>query len=57
MLMGVASISKSGEFAILKDPRVLYTTMMLIRTMIICYVPMTSLTALRIAIRYGAVRR
>ena len=57
MLMGVAAISKTGEFTILKDLRVLYSTMMLIRTTIICNLPMASLSSLRIALRYGAVRR
>ena len=57
MLMGIAEINKSGEFALLKDPRVLYSTMVLIRTMIVCEVPTMSLASLRIALRYAAVRR
>jgi acyl-CoA oxidase len=57
MLMGVAAISKTGEFEVLKDLRVLYSTMVLIRTTIVCNVPVASLSSLRIALRYGAVRR
>jgi hypothetical protein len=57
MLMGVSEISKEGELSIKQDPRVLYTTMMLIRMNIVCDGPNLSLAALRIALRYGTVRR
>jgi len=57
MLMGISSLSKEGEFKILGDPKVLYTTMMLIRTSIVEVCPAYSLLALKIALRYGSVRR
>jgi acyl-CoA oxidase len=57
MLMGIAALSKEGDFSINGDPKVLYTTMMLIRTSIVIDCPVFSLTALKIALRYGAVRR
>ena len=34
MLMGLASVSKEGKFKILRDMRVLYSTMLFIRTQI-----------------------
>lgn len=57
MLMGIAALSKEGDFSINGDPKVLYTTMMLIRTSIVIDSPIFSLTALKVAMRYGAVRR
>jgi len=57
MLMGIASLSKEGDFEIKGDPKVLYTTMMLIRLCIVCDSPNFGLAALKIALRYGAVRR
>jgi hypothetical protein len=57
MLMGISSLSKEGEFKIMGDPKVLYTTMMLIRTSIVECCPNYSLLALKIALRYGSVRR
>lgn len=57
MLMGIASLSKEGELSINGDPKVLYTTMMLIRLCIVCDSPNIAITALKIAFRYGAVRR
>jgi acyl-CoA oxidase len=35
MLMAISAVSKEGEFSKKADPRVLYTTMMLIRTSIV----------------------
>ena len=57
MLMGIANVSKEGEFNIKGDPKALYTTMMLIRTSIVADVPHFAMAALKIALRYGAVRR
>lgn len=57
MLMGIAAINKEGDFSINGDPKVLYTTMMLIRTSIVIDCPVFSLTAMKIAMRYGSVRR
>lgn len=57
MLMGIAALSKEGDFSINGDPKVLYTTMMLIRTSIVIDGPFNALACLKIALRYGAVRR
>lgn len=57
MLMRVASLSKEGEFALQADPKVLYTTMMLIRTSIVIESPAGAIQSLLIALRYCAVRR
>jgi len=57
MLMGVVDLSKAGDFVVKGDPKVLYTTMMLIRTSIIIDCPHLSLSTLLIALRYSAVRR
>ena len=57
MLMRIASVSKEGEFGIQADPKVLYTTMMLIRTSICLDSPGGSIYSLLIALRYCAVRR
>lgn len=55
--MGIAALSKEGDFEIKGDPKVLYTTMMLIRTSIVTDSCIFGLIAMKIAIRYGAVRR
>lgn len=57
MLMGIASLSKEGDFSMEGDPKVLYTTMMLIRTSIVLDCPNYSMIAIKIALRYGSVRR
>jgi hypothetical protein len=57
MLMGIADLSKDGEFTLKADPKVLYTTMMLIRTSIVIECPAFSLVCLQIALRYASVRR
>lgn len=57
MLMGVAELSKEGEFTLKADPKVLYTTMMLIRTSIVVECPSFNLVCLQIALRYASVRR
>lgn len=57
MLMGIAQVSKEGDFSINGDPKVLYTTMMLIRTSIVIDCPMFSMISLKVALRYGSVRR
>jgi acyl-CoA oxidase len=36
MLMSMASVDKEGNFKLIGDMRVLYSTMMLIRTRIVC---------------------
>jgi len=55
--MGIASLSKEGDFSMEGDPKVLYTTMMLIRTGIVLDCPNLSLLAIKITLRYGSVRR
>jgi len=45
MLMGIASLSKEGDFSINGDPKVLYTTMMLIRTSIVSMAQLCHLAA------------
>lgn len=55
--MGVASVERDGSFKLKGDPRVLYSTMMLIRMTIITDVPNFLLSALQIALRYASVRR
>lgn len=57
MLMGLASVDKQGKFKILRDMRVLYTTMLFIRTLICVSVGNFLSAALQIAIRYACVRR
>ena len=57
MLMGLAEVEKDGTFSIKSDVKVLYSTMVLIRTMIVCDTNHFLFQALTIAIRYAAVRR
>ena len=57
MLMGIATLSREGDFGISGDPKVLYTTMMLIRLSIVTDSCFFTLNALKVALRYGAVRR
>lgn len=57
MMMGIVSVSKEGKFEMRKDQRVLYTTMMLIRYIIIHDVPVAMNKSLLIALRYAACRR
>jgi len=57
MLMGICDLSKEGKFSMKGDPKVLYTTMMLIRTSIVTCCPHFGLMSLKIALRYGSVRR
>lgn len=56
-MMGITEVSKDGKFELIANPKVLYTTMMLIRTAICLDCPLGSLQSLVIAFRYGAVRR
>ena len=57
MMMGITEVSKEGELSIKGDPKILYTTMMLIRLGIVMTCAPVSILALKIAFRYGAVRR
>jgi acyl-CoA oxidase len=57
MLSKFVSIDREGSFSIEGDLRVLYATMMGIRTLLIEQSPYTSHIATNIAIRYSAVRR
>lgn len=58
MLMGLCEISKQGEFSIKGDARVLYSTMMGIRMLIVQSIgPYFTMQAARNAIRYCCVRR
>lgn len=57
MLMNMANVSKEGEFKLIGDMRVLYSTMMLIRTRIVGEMNMPMFASLTIAMRYAAVRR
>ena len=57
MLMRITFLSKEGKVEQKGDPKSLYTTMMLIRSNIIVECPYYGLQTLKIAFRYGAVRR
>ena len=57
MLMRIVNIDKEGKFELRSNPKVLYTTMMLIRYLIIADVPNHCMKALLIAIRYASCRR
>jgi len=57
MLQKFISVAKDGEVGIQGDVRVLYSTMIMIRTIIIANSKMTLAPALTIALRYSAVRR
>ena len=57
MLMGIAEISKEGEFSIKGDTRVLYSIMMVIRMNIVSDCTLANFFNLRTALRYAAVRR
>ena len=57
MLMRISELSKSGEFSIKGDPRVLYTTMMVIRLNIVTDVQTLNFLSCLIALRYASVRR
>lgn len=57
MLMGFAEVSKEGAFAMKGDLRVLYTTMMHIRMLIIKDAYVFVMPSVTIGIRYGVVRR
>lgn len=57
MLMRICEVDKDGEFKVKGDPKVLYTTMMLIRMSIIIDIPAVVMKALTIAFRYASVRR
>ena len=57
MLMGLAEVEKDGTFSVKGDLRVLYSTMMLIRTTIVCDSVNIVYRALQIALRYASVRR
>ena len=57
MLMGMTNVEKDGEFSVVGDPRVLYSTMMLIRNRIVRLMHTGMFQALAIAFRYAVVRR
>lgn len=57
MLMGMTRVEKDGEFSIVGDLRVLYSTMMLIRNRIVRLMHVGMFHALVIALRYAVVRR
>jgi len=57
MLMKMAQVDKAGNFKQSGDMRVLYATMMLIRTRIIFEMNNSMFASLNIALRYAAVRR
>ena len=57
MLMAITEVSKEGQFELKADLKVLYTTMMLIRTLIVLDFPNAPLLSLVFAFRYGSVRR
>ena len=57
MLQKFTSVSKEGDFSIEGDLRVLYSTMMLIRCMIVTGSKFPLSHCLTIAIRYSIVRR
>jgi acyl-CoA oxidase len=57
MMMGLAEVEKDGTFSVKGDLRVLYSTMMLIRTSIVCDSVNILYRSLQIALRYASVRR
>lgn len=57
MLQRFISVSRTGEFSINGDLRVLYTTMVMIRALIVCNAKLPLMMTLTIALRYSAVRR
>jgi len=57
MLMAMANVEKDGKFNLIGDMRVLYATMMLIRTRIVFSMNTHMFAACNIALRYAAVRR
>jgi len=57
MLMRMANVDKAGKMNVVGDMRVLYTTMMLIRTRIVFIMNEYMFNALNIALRYASVRR
>jgi acyl-CoA oxidase len=57
MLMNMANVDKDGTFKLIGDMRVLYSTMMLIRTRICCEMNNPMFASLTIALRYASVRR
>lgn len=57
MLMSMAKVDKLGNFELIGDLRVLYSTMMLIRTRIVIEMNNPMFMSLTIALRYAAVRR
>lgn len=57
MLMGISELDKEGNLKLKADPRILYATMMLIRTNIITDIVPWLFAALQISLRYAVVRR
>jgi acyl-CoA oxidase len=57
MLMGLAEVDKEGNFNIVRDMRVLYSTMLYIRTIISTSVSNFLSAALQVSIRYACVRK
>jgi acyl-CoA oxidase len=57
MLQRFMTVSREGEFSINGDLRVLYSTMVMIRSLIVCNAKLPLMLTLTIALRYSAVRR
>jgi hypothetical protein len=55
--MGLAEVDKEGNFNIVRDMRVLYSTMLYIRTIISTSVSNFLSAALQVSIRYACVRK
>jgi acyl-CoA oxidase len=57
MLMAFCSLDKEGEFSVNGDLRVLYTTMMSIRNLIIIGAGQQTMLPIKLGLRYALVRR
>jgi acyl-CoA oxidase len=57
MLMAFCSLDKEGEFSVNGDVRVLYTTMMSIRNLIIIGAGQQTMLPIKLGLRYALVRR
>jgi len=57
MLMGITNLDREGTFSIVGDPKVMYTSMMSIRFLLVKDSSFFMFAALMIALRYSACRR
>ena len=57
MLMGISHLDREGTFSIVGDPKVMYSTMMCIRFLLVKDSSWFMIATLMIALRYSACRR